>query len=361
MPQLSGRFLSKYRPRLRSLLALSLHSSRVSHLTQRVANKCQLKTTEGGAAAFPFVKRRRFPSIQILGYHRVNDDPGPYLPATPRAVFATQMEYLASRYTVLTLDSAVDSLRRNDVPDNALVITFDDGYRDNYLYAFPILRELSMPATIFLATAATDSCNVLWHDRVFAAFRRTEASGLNGFAGTSTRYSLSTWNDRLAAQAEVLKFLRSLDDDSRSFWIEALMKELRVVDGADAPNLMLTWQDVQVMHRAGISFGSHTVNHPILAHLPHAKARAEINASKAAIEERLGTRVTAFAYPGGKGADFNEDVKRIVRDAGYGCALTAIPGTNDASRDLFELRRGTPWETDVPGFAARMQWSKFCS
>ena len=361
MPPSNGAFLSKYRPRLRSLLALALHSSRASHLTQRLANACQLKTTDRGGAIFPFVKRRRSPSIQILGYHRVNDDPGPYLPATPRAVFATQMEYLASRYTVLTLDSAVDSLRRNDVPDNALVITFDDGYRDNYLYAFPILQGLSIPATIFLATAATGSRSVLWHDRVFAAFRRTEASGLDGFAGTSTRYSLNTWTERLAAQTEVLKFLRSLDDESRSFWIEDLLKELRVVDTPDASNLMLTWPDVQDMHRAGISFGSHTVNHPILAHLPHAKARAEINASKSAIEERLGTRVTAFAYPGGKSADFNEDVKRIVRDAGYGCALTAIPGTNDASRDLFELRRGTPWETDVPGFAARMQWSKFCS
>ena len=361
MPPSSYLSLGTYRPHLRRVLALALHSSGVSHLTQHLANVCQLKTSERGAVAFPFVKRRRSPSIQILGYHRVTDDPGPYLPATPRRVFARQMEYLSSRYTVLSLETAVDSLRRNDVPDNALVITFDDGYRDNYLYAFPILRRLSLPAAIFLATATTGSRCVLWHDRVFAAFRRTEASDLNGFAGTTTRYSLSTWTERLAAQTEVLRFLRSLDDDSRSFWIEALMKELGIVDGHEAPNLMLTWEDVQVMHQAGISFGSHTVTHAILSHLPGAKARAEVNASKAAIEKKLGARVTAFAYPGGKSPDFNEDVKRIVKDAGYDCALTAIPGTNDASRDLLELRRGTPWETDVPGFGARMQWSKFCS
>jgi len=361
MPSSSYLSLATYRPHLRRALASALHSSGVSHLTQHLANTVQLKTSEQGSGAFPFVKRRRSPGIQILGYHRVTDDPGPYLPATPRRVFGGQMEYVSSRYRVLSLDTAVDSLRRNDVPDNALVITFDDGYRDNYLYAFPILRRLSLPATIFLATGSTCSRRLLWHDLVFAAFSRTEASDLNDFAGTLPRYSLNTRNERLAAQTEVLRFLRALDDDSRSRWIDALMNELGVVDGHEAPNVMLTWADVQVMHQAGVSFGSHTVTHAILSRVPGSKARVEVNASKAAIEAQLGARVTAFAYPGGKRPDFDESVKRIVKDAGYDCALTAIPGSNDAGQDLFELRRGTPWETDVPGFAARMQWSKFCS
>ncbi len=361
MYQASDPILSRYRGRLRRLLASVVHASGVSRVTQRLAGVMQLKTTEQGSPVFPFVKKRRSRSVQILGYHRINDGGDPYLPATPVRVFGAQMEYLASRYRVLGLEQAVDGLRRDDVPDDALVITFDDGYRDNYLNAFPILKTLSLPATIFLATAAAESRAVLWHDRVFAAFRQTTVPSLDGFAGMPTRYSLKTPDEKLAAENDVLKFLRSLDHERRSSWVDVLLTELQVVGATEEPNLMLTWPEVRAMHQAGVSFGSHTVNHPILAHLTPTKARDEITASKAAIEERLGTRVTAFAYPGGKSTDFNDEVKGIVRDAGYRCALTAIPGTNDASRDLFELRRGTPWEADVPGFAARMQWSKFCS
>ena len=99
------------------------------------------------------------------------------------------------------------------------------------------------------------------------------------------------------------------------------------------PNLMLTWDDVKIMHKHGISFGSHTVNHPILSRLRMEKARCEIYDSKRIIEEKLGSTVTTFAYPGGKKEDFSEEIKEIVGDAGYTCALTAIFGANTIAHD----------------------------
>ena len=308
----------------------------------------------------PLLRRRQSRSLQILVYHRVNNDHDLFFPATPINVFTEQMKYLADHCCVLSLEDALARTKRNDLPENAIVLTFDDGYRDNYLYAYPVLRELSLPATIFLATDAIGSGRVLWHDKVFSAFRETRMCVLKGIGGSREEYSLSNLSEKLQAQDKIITFLRSLNDNERSFWIERLIEAL-VSDSRDLdPKLMLTWDDVKIMHQHGMSFGSHTVNHPILSRLTREKARREIYDSKQIIEHKLGSSVTTFAYPGGKKEDFNEETKKIVGEAGYTCGLTAIFGTNTIEQDSFELKRGTPWEEDLPRFATKLHWYKLC-
>jgi peptidoglycan/xylan/chitin deacetylase (PgdA/CDA1 family) len=310
---------------------------------------------------FPFVKRRKTRNVQIFVYHRVNDELDPFFPAIPTGLFAKQMDYLASNFKVLSLEEAVERMKRQDVPDNAVAVTFDDGYRDNFLNAFPVLQRLSIPATIFLATGAVDSRKVLWHDRMFSAFRETQVPFLDGFDSGSQRYPLRTLQEKVLVQREVLKFLRTLKDDERSCWIDRLIERLQVVDRKEVPHLMLTWDEVKIMHGSGISFGSHTATHPVLSKLSLDKAREEIYESKKAIEEKLGVAVKTFAYPSGNKEDYNEAAKNILKEAGYICALTAIFGTNENGRDLFELRRGTPWESYLPTFAVKLNWYKFHS
>lgn len=309
---------------------------------------------------FPFVTRRESRSLQILVYHKVNDERDPFFPATPIVVFVEQMKYLAEHCCVLSLEEAVARKKNRDLPENAIVITFDDGYKDNHLYAFPILRKLSLPATIFLATDAIGSGRVLWHDKVFSAFRETRTRVLKGFGECREEYSLGTVSEKLQAQSKVIKFLRSLNDNDRSFWIERLIEALGSESRDLDPHLMLTWDEVKMMHQHGISFGSHTVNHPILSKLTAERARSEIYDSKRIIEEKLGTTVTTFAYPGGKKEDFSEETKKIVGEAGYSCALTAIFGANAVDQSLLELKRGTPWEEYLPSFATKLHWYKFC-
>jgi peptidoglycan/xylan/chitin deacetylase (PgdA/CDA1 family) len=113
------------------------------------------------------------------------------------------------------------------------------------------------------------------------------------------------------------------------------------------------------MHRNGISFGSHTLKHPVLTTIPIEEAKREICISKQVIEDALGSPATTFAYPVGRREDFNHSVKAIVKDAGYVCAVTTIFGANDSGQDLFELKRGIPWEVDLPSFATKLSWYKF--
>jgi peptidoglycan/xylan/chitin deacetylase (PgdA/CDA1 family) len=309
---------------------------------------------------FPFVKKRQSTNFQILLYHRVNDDNDAFFPGVPNHVFKDQMEYLAANFHVCSLEHALERMINKDVPDNTIVVTFDDGYRDNYLNAFPILNELSIPATIFLTTDAIDSQRVIWHDRVFSAFRETDVKTLEGFGYHSRKYSLLTLEEKLVAQRDFLEFIRTLDNHGRLLWIEFLLEKLEVVDHKELPELMLSWEEVKIMFDSGISFGSHTVSHPILSKISVDDLREEIQESKTIIEQRLGVPITNFAYPNGMERDFNEYTKRVLKESGYACALTTKFGTNDSNQDLFELRRATPWDQDIHAFALRLNYYKFC-
>jgi peptidoglycan/xylan/chitin deacetylase (PgdA/CDA1 family) len=308
---------------------------------------------------FPFLIKRQCRSVQILTYHRVNDEGDPFFPAAPIDVFAKQMDYLAHTHYVCSLEEAVERLKRNDVPDNAVVVTLDDGYKDNYINAFPILKQLSIPATIFLATDAIGSERILWQDRVFSAFRETQLPLLSGFANNRRDFPLDTVKERVFAQNEVLKLLWSLDRYERLRWIDCLTEQLQVDDKKASSNLMLTWDEVRSMAQDGISFGSHTVTHPILSKLTAERVWDEISQSKRVIERQLGCMVRTLAYPRGKREDFNDGVKNMLKEAGYICGLTTMLGTNDESRDLFELRRYGPWGSSLPKFAMQLTWHTF--
>jgi len=338
-----------------------LFYSKALALIQGFVSRFQPRQNERGDIVFPFIKKRQHRSVQIFGYHRVNDSPDPFFPPVPTQVFARHMEYVASGCTPLALEEAVERIKHDDVPDNAVVVTFDDGYRDNLLNAFPILRQLSIPATIFLATEAIGSGKILWHDKVFSAFRETTAPFLEDLADPTKKYSLTTLEEKLFAQGVVLKFLRSVSEHERTVWITRLTEKLQVEEKQEAGDLMLSWEESKMMHRYGVAFGSHTVTHPILSNLSPQEVMVEVNRSKQVIEEKLGAPVRAFAYPRGKREDFNELTKHILKEAGYLCALSTIFGTNTVGQDLFELRRGSPWEKDLPTFATKLEWYKFIS
>ncbi|HKQ60683.1 MAG TPA: polysaccharide deacetylase family protein [Candidatus Polarisedimenticolaceae bacterium] len=299
--------------------------------------------------------------VQILVYHRVGDSDDAFLPCTPRATFERQMEHLAAEYRVCGLEEAAERLRRDDVADATVVLTFDDGYRDNYTHAFPILRRYGLTATIFLATDAIGTGRILWHDRVFRAFAATRRSELREFGPQRATHPLGTADERAAARSHVLEFLRRLTPEQRASWLDRLVEQLGVDEPAAVPELMLGWDEVREMQRAGLSFGSHTVTHPILATLAPDEARRELIASKAEIERQLERPVTTFAYPNGRRSDFDESSKRLLAETGYTLAVTTLPGANRPAADPLELRRDGVRDEAAAPFAARLTWNRLCS
>jgi peptidoglycan/xylan/chitin deacetylase (PgdA/CDA1 family) len=256
------------------------------------------------------------------------------------------------------VEELIQRATRDDLPPNAAAITFDDGYRDNYEYAFPILKRLGLPATIFVTTGPVDSQAPLWHDTVFDAFRRANAESVS-FGGKV--YALGTLAEKRFALKMFRAYLRTQEPAAWDKQIGRLVNELRLAGSAPAVAKKLSWDEITEMARHDITFGAHTVTHPILTCVPLRDATFEIVTSKRTLEEHLGTPVRLFAYPNGGRNDFNDTLKSVLRDAGFLCAVTILPGVNDAHTDPFELRRVELWDANPGMSALRLCWDKFCS
>jgi CelD/BcsL family acetyltransferase involved in cellulose biosynthesis/peptidoglycan/xylan/chitin deacetylase (PgdA/CDA1 family) len=310
----------------------------------------------GRVGSFPF-QRRITPVCHIFQYHRVNDDHDPFLGATPLATFRAHMRYLATHFPFLTLDQLI----RGEFPDRpyCVAVTFDDGYRDNFVCAFPVLKELRIPATVFLATGYVDSGQLPWYDQVRLAFKLTTRSEFSIVELKGPRASLRNIHDRVRCAEQVLVWLRGLPEIARQATLEELFRVLGVPADLNLPNQMLKWEDIRQMSKNGVSFGAHTINHPVLSKIPESDLQQEIRGSKHTIENRLQRPVLHFAYPFGQSSDFNERVKGIIRDAGFKTAATAMWGLNEPTDDPYELRRFTPWDAEPAEFGLKMDWYRF--
>ena len=292
------------------------------------------------------------PRVPVLSYHRVNDDGDPFFPAMPTAVFERQMAYVARAYRVLGLEEMLDRLDRGGMPGRALVVTFDDGYRDNLTHAAPILARHRIAATVFLSTGFIGTAAAPWFDRVADAFKTTRAASFAAPWGAV--FPLGSRAERLAALHACRAHLKRVPHDALERTADGIGAALSA--GAAPKSAMLGWDDVHALRGLGWSIGAHTVTHPILSEMDDTAAAREIGDSRRMIQTQCGILPRAFAYPNGQPGDYTETTMRLVREAGFDCALTTRHGLNAPDTPRFELRRGQPSEHDLPTFALKLAW-----
>lgn len=315
-----------------------------------VANKVMERLYRNAPQAQGSFTRR----FQILTYHKVSTDPDPLFAPLHPSIFEEQMRFLKKYYNVLPLAETVERCRRGTLPARAVVITFDDGYRDNYEVAFPILKKYALSATIFVATGVIGNGAVLWHDRVFDAFRFATVDRTVLQDEELRELSLETVAARERSLQLALDRARELYGPQQSRFVERLEDAFKPAFPADHDRArMLDWEQVREMHRAGIEFGSHTVTHPVLSRIPSEAVARELHESQRRLSDELGASVVTFAYPNGRAADYNDAVKGVLKECGYLCAVTTERGVNRLDNDPFELKRGQPWDTEINSFRLR--------
>ncbi len=295
---------------------------------------------------------RRVPAFPILAYHRVNDEGDPFFPSTSTEAFERQMAFIARAYVVLPIGELVERMERRAVPRNALAITFDDGYRDNLTHAAPVLARYGLPATVFLASGFIGTAEVPWFDQVALALKSTRAVACR--IAEDRAVPLGSSAGRLSALTRIVEWLKSLPHAAMRQEIDLLLTDLGVTDQGTFKSWMLNWDEVHAMLGLGFDVGAHTVSHPILSRVSAERAWAEIDGSRAMIEAGCGRRPRTFAYPNGKPSDYSETVVRLVRRAGFTCAVTTRFGVNTTATPRYELRRGGPWEQHLPTFALKL-------
>jgi len=281
--------------------------------------------------------------LLTLNYHRIgHPDDSPFdhgLWSSTHEEFARQVAYLAKNFDVVGIDDLDDVLKKRS--GRHVMITFDDGYRDNYELAFPILRQHRTPATFFLTTGFLDQPKIAWWDEIAWMVHTSTRSGLDRNVWTIQPVDFTTpgSQDAINVLLSVRKSLKQMEaDDYLDFLADATGSGR--CPGHLAEQMWMTWDMVREMQIAGMGFGGHTVNHPVLTSCPPDDQDREIAECLARIESELREAITAFSYPVGSPAAFDEISRVCLQSRGCRWAFSYYGQYVSSGRfDRYDLPR----------------------
>lgn len=308
---------------------------------------------------------RRRGVLTILTYHRVDEpsarpDLMPSLVSATPDGFAAQVAMVAREFDPVALPDVLDALddpRR--LPGRAVLITFDDGYRDFATNAWPVLRAASVPATLFVATAFTgDPAARFWWDRLWAAVHGAAPSTLATPVGAVPVGPA----DARATVGRLRDWLKALDHDAVLHEIDRIVDALAPGPGHtpdDPPASVLDWDELRRLAAEGVTLAPHTRTHPLLDRVDLERAEAEISGSFDDLERETGSvtpPARVLAYPSGS---HGPSAVEAARRTGMTLAMTTQRGGNDLRRaDRLRLRRiNVGGRTSVPLIRAQLAWA----
>ena len=294
----------------------------------------------------------------VLGYHnvveRLPDTTRTSIPAMliTRAMLERHLDWLGKRYQFVSLDELGDMLQTGASRTKPVAaVTFDDGYRDFYDHAFPLLRRKGVPAAVFVVTGLIGTGRKQVHDRLYLALAAAFLSH-----GRSPR-DVARALGRLGIQAPEIPPHRLKHAAGKPFAltralldalpqaevlrvVEELESELNLEQSMEAAPESLTWEMVAEIHGAGMTVASHTRTHAFLTNEKRQRVLDEVVQSRSELEKRLGTTVKHFAYPDGR---FDDVTVPAVAEAGYRFAYTTCLH-RDLSHPLLTIPRKVLWQ-----------------
>lgn len=231
----------------------------------------------------------------------------------------------------------------NDI-SRGFLITFDDGFRNNYRYAAPILQKYGIQGCFFITTSLVNTRNFIWTEELTNLILKTGKTSVTIPAVSEKPFSLETAAQREKASYAIRSQLKNTPLQARQQAMAMLREQLCDVSPELLPEeeeryLFMTWAEVRGMIDAGQLIGAHTHTHPMLSTLTEAESWVELKKSKELLEQHTGVPCLTLSYPNGEAVNFNETNIQQLRELGYRCAFTQIPLFNAKNDDLFRLRR----------------------
>lgn len=280
-----------------------------------VKERCRALASEAvvrtGLAA---LGRTLFPARGALIFygHRLAADAEGYLEGLRPDWFDDQLAYLTRHYEIISLSTLVRCYEeRRPVPERSAVITFDDGFRDNLVNGLPSLKRHGVPATIFVVSDCATRGELPWSQRLGYLFQQTRVRSWRAGEGEGGEMELGTAAGRRAAYTAFKRTLVPLPREQREAAVARAAREL----GVEAPrDRMLTWGEIKDLMGEGMEVGAHTGSHPLLARIPPAEAREEMERSREDLRERLGIEHPSFCFPAGS---HNAQLMGWVREFGF--------------------------------------------
>lgn len=286
--------------------------------------------------------------LTVLAYHRICEcdvAEFPYLVANVSAtpdMFRQQMQYVSDHFNVIDLETLRRHVTENaPLPERALLITFDDGYQDNFDNAAPILREFNLPAVIFIVSGRMTNPAPLWWDEVALYFHQTRLSTVDlPLVGT---LDLTPIKPRERSLLTFLEALKLRPESEKAQIVRDLPDKLDVPPmNPDEHPLFMSWSEVRELAEWDIICQPHTETHPILTRITPEQAVIELMNARDAIESEAGYPAYALAYPNGQPSDHSREIRQILRELDYDLAFTLSAGPMpyaDIRQQPYQIRR----------------------
>jgi len=295
--------------------------------------------------------------LTILTYHRVMELPGDYrldpgvVDAFP-ATFERQMAAAREECTPISLGQLRDYLAGGKLPPNPLLVTFDDGYRDNLETALPILQRQGVPAVFFIATDYVEERRLFWWDRITHHLHATRKPRIRLDYPVRLEFELPAQRDQ--AVGLLLKVVKTHYGVDLAALLDGLAEACELAWDAEterrlADAHLMTWDQVRQLRAAGMEVQSHTASHRPLHNLGAADLAEELAGSRRVLQQRLGEDVDAIAYPGGYPLTELPAVAEAIRAAGYRLGFSSGTGAVPL--------RTTPDAIQLPRTFVEPQWS----
>jgi peptidoglycan/xylan/chitin deacetylase (PgdA/CDA1 family) len=265
----------------------------------------------------------------ILTYHSVVDVPLEFDIWThmPVSLFEEHIATISDNAKVVPLSHLVERVVAGHIDSNIVAITFDDGFRNNFTQAYPILKKYGVPATIYLATDYIGTNKLFWPERVLFQIMKTDKKTIQ--SGVAGDFSIETPEQKKVAYRQTVNKLKTLPMSDLFSELTKIEGQLKVSYSADDPlfqDLMpLSWEEIKVMEKEGlVSFGGHTASHAILSMISEDEACNEMKKCKRVLKEHLSTEVKTWAYPNGSQADFSSVNKKQLCDLGFNAGILTM-------------------------------------
>lgn len=285
--------------------------------------------------------------VYVFNYHRIGDavksdfDPNVY--SCTSEVFEQHLAFYKDAFEVISADE-ISELAEKELLDKKryALITFDDGYIDNYKIAYKALRKFNLPAAFYIATDYVDNPQIPWWDEIAWLVRHSKQNLITLPISPNETIDISKGTIVTAIRA----ILRLIKKDTTATMPEKVAQleaatEVSLPKEVRKQSLFVNWDQIKEMSQNGMHIGSHTVNHNILSHLSEQDQLKELTDSKQRLEEFLGKPVTTIAYPVGGKSAFTTETMSITKEVGYELAFSFIAGFNDSltPNNQYQLRR----------------------
>jgi peptidoglycan/xylan/chitin deacetylase (PgdA/CDA1 family) len=305
--------------------------------TKRMLKKALLRT-----GTLRLAQRLAAPSAVILMYHSIVEDPE----RTRNTIgvsqsgqdFEAHIRTLTERFAPVTLEQVTEFVNAGrPLPPGAVAVTFDDGFADNYECALPIMKRYGVSAAFYIMVNAVETGTSPWYCRLNFAFKTTTKPKWTDPEQGQT-YKIETGRERKAALGRAWEIGASKVGGWQNEFVMLVERSLEVEP--PGARVMMTWDQVRALRRAGHLIGAHTLSHPNLAHVTREEARAEIEGSKNRIEEEIGEPVEHFSYPHpALNPQWSPQTLQITRETGFKSAVLTTCGPVRKGDEPLALKR----------------------